>query len=362
MGQSNKVRTMAISSLNGLKAIAMILIFWWHSPIKPENPDLGARMCELLFVLSGFLVGINHWNDTLEKKSQFTSDYWKSKLIKVWPLHLLAFLIEFVLAVVFSGTGIITKKYIVNAVINLSLLQAWSNDKYLYFSFNGATWFLSALLFCYLMAPTILNRLRRYKWEMMPYAGFVILRLSIEFLNFKWGWRGIEFNYHVSPIIRFLEFGIGLSLIPVYKKTKNKLQDKKYIFIVFSAFEIVTVFMYLYCMLTFNSDWLRGYYVLAVSVLILIMSFNWGGVCQVLSIKPLQLFSSIQLEFFIIHQVIVRFFQVCLPNAITSPLLLTILLFFVTLSLSVIYKKHIENKATYVLGRLLFNIEKAISK
>lgn len=43
-----------LSSLGGIKVIAMLLLFWWHSSIPNPNVDLGARTCELLFVTSGF--------------------------------------------------------------------------------------------------------------------------------------------------------------------------------------------------------------------------------------------------------------------------------------------------------------------
>lgn len=43
-----------LSSLGGIKVIAMLLLFWWHSSIPIPNVDLGARTCELLFVTSVF--------------------------------------------------------------------------------------------------------------------------------------------------------------------------------------------------------------------------------------------------------------------------------------------------------------------
>lgn len=43
-----------IGSLAGLKVIALLLLFWWHSPIPNPNVDIGARVCEFFFVVSGF--------------------------------------------------------------------------------------------------------------------------------------------------------------------------------------------------------------------------------------------------------------------------------------------------------------------
>lgn len=49
-----------IKSLDGLKVIMLFLIFCWHTPENPGGVigkpivDIGARACEVLFVISGF--------------------------------------------------------------------------------------------------------------------------------------------------------------------------------------------------------------------------------------------------------------------------------------------------------------------
>lgn len=48
-----------IGSFVGLKAIALILVFMWHSKVPRPEMDIGARACEFLFLCSGFLVA---WN------------------------------------------------------------------------------------------------------------------------------------------------------------------------------------------------------------------------------------------------------------------------------------------------------------
>lgn len=49
-----------IESFNSLKAIMLLILFYWHSPIPRYGlGDLGARTCEFLFVISGFCVAYN---------------------------------------------------------------------------------------------------------------------------------------------------------------------------------------------------------------------------------------------------------------------------------------------------------------
>ena len=334
------------------------MIFWWHSPIKPDNPDLGARMTEIFFVLSGFLVGVNHWNDEYPDIFQSSKNYWKSKLIKIWPIHCIAFIIDCASSIIQLGSAFITQENAINAVINLSLLQAWSNNSALYFSFNGATWFLSALLFCYLLTPIAIDHLRRYKWTIIPFIIAISLRLLLELLNCKWGWNGISFNYHVSPIIRMIEFIAGLSLFPIYNKIQVMLNEKKHLFFLLSLLEILAITAYIFSIITYDVIWIRGYYILAACILVLALSFNKGIVCRILSMKPFIWFSSIQLEFYILHQAIKHLFQRCFPNAISSPLLLSIIMFLITIGLAILYKKLMRRKATRVLESMTTYIGK----
>lgn len=47
----------------------LFLIFCWHTPENPGGVigkpivDIGARACEVLFVISGFLVEYNHYHN-----------------------------------------------------------------------------------------------------------------------------------------------------------------------------------------------------------------------------------------------------------------------------------------------------------
>ena len=56
MSSSNK-----INSLAGLKAVAMLCIFWQHCVLyNTLIPDVASRAVEILFLASGFLEARNH--------------------------------------------------------------------------------------------------------------------------------------------------------------------------------------------------------------------------------------------------------------------------------------------------------------
>lgn len=41
-----------LNSFSGLKLIALMMIFWWHSDFQKPILDLGARACEFFFGFS----------------------------------------------------------------------------------------------------------------------------------------------------------------------------------------------------------------------------------------------------------------------------------------------------------------------
>lgn len=89
MTSSNAIgnRQKSINSIIGIKAIAMLLLFWWHSSIPRPTVDIGARTCEILFVVSGFLVGYNYFNRDVPATWKESIRYAAGKIIKFWPLH-----------------------------------------------------------------------------------------------------------------------------------------------------------------------------------------------------------------------------------------------------------------------------------
>ena len=75
-----------IHSLTGIKVLAMLALFWWHAPFTYHPPvDLGARMCEVFFVISGFLFAYNHWDNKIPETHEAAWSYVKKKFIKIWP-------------------------------------------------------------------------------------------------------------------------------------------------------------------------------------------------------------------------------------------------------------------------------------
>ena len=145
-----------LNGLAGLKFLAVVMIFWWHSELQSPPVDLGARMCEFFFVASGFLMAYNY---LFRKPVPATwKESWRfmgQRFLRVWPLH--AFMFVLFLAGEKLRHGLLSLREIGSAVLNLTLTQAWAWDREIVMDYNGITWFLSTLMFCYLLTPLMLK-------------------------------------------------------------------------------------------------------------------------------------------------------------------------------------------------------------
>lgn len=359
---NNASNNKRIKSINGLKAIMMLFIFYWHSPMKNPSADLGARMCEVLFVVSGFLVGYNYYDRPMPATFKQSWSYVSGKIARVWPIHLIAFLMMTVYMVRSDPQEFFSINTAYNAVVNICLLQAWSEDA---FSFNGAAWFISALLFCYYISPLLLTILKKSTRVIAStLIGCIIIRIALE-LGSQYGANVFSFNYHVSPIIRCLEFFIGMLMVPAYfelRRTIDRIASSsnithlKWITIVMTIIEFLVTAGYIFLIFRMEGKWIRGYFVLSACVLAFVYAVNKGMLSRILCLKAFSLVALIQMEFYILHQPVIRIFDSKVAMISQSTLIQTVILFFITLILSLIYSRYLKKGCTTAVARLLKKI------
>lgn len=336
---SKTIKNGRINSLTGLKVIAMLLIFWWHAPIRDPDVDLGARMCELLFVCSGFLVGYNYLRKSTGAKPTWDDSfrYLKKKFLQIWPLHAICA----VVALIFLSTApIFDGQNLVRFVLNLSLTHAWLSGTSNPFSFNGASWFISALLFCYFLSPAFCSVIKSRKKSIILLFVICGLRISMELISQIYPGQFFSISFHTFPLIRALEFFMGVLLVPIYSYICDRSQrsTNRKNFVVMTCLEIIAAISIIALMITFDKDWIRGYYVAAFLPLVLVFALDGGAVSRFLSLKPFLLFSKIQFNFYILHQVIIRLVsKYNLLHFVQSKTIKTAILFVLVLALSTLF-------------------------
>ncbi len=350
-----------VKSIVGVKAIIMFGLFWWHSWLDNPPFDLGARACEVLFVVSGFLVSYNHHGKSEDFSWKRSITYTKGKFIQMWPLHFISFLI-YILA---SQYPLFEDKiqWII-AVLNLSFLQAWFRNEAIFFSFNGASWFLSALLFCYFMTPLLQLLVKKIRNVAFFLPATVMVRLFFEYIQRR---RPEAFGYsvHVSPFIRVLEYFIGMMagilFLEMLKICERKMEEKKgACFVLASVLEIVSVGGYMYAVL-YKGAWMRGTFALLACIPVMILAFDTGIISKIMGSKPFLWFGVIQFEFYILHQSVINLTQKYVQPYVDNIWLRAVIAFVMIGVLAYLYKQFLSRPLSNILKSMLNRVENVIS-
>lgn len=141
-----------IRSFTGWRYIFAVAIFMHHYQIDGKSVLQAGRAIGVtfFFILSGFLLAYGYKKRLMTREIS-TSDFYKARAVKLYPLHILCFAAVFLLGIRNFVTADLPK-----AVLNLFLLQSWVPSPDYYMSYNAVPWFLSDELFFYLMFPFVL--------------------------------------------------------------------------------------------------------------------------------------------------------------------------------------------------------------
>ena len=141
-----------ILSLNGLRFVFAILVVLCHyilpSPFnRPIFSEGGTMAVHFFFILSGFLLTLQY-EDRIKNDNFKPVSFLLKKLSKIYPLHLLVFLLFFVWKIRIDPERILLLK---KAFFNVLLLQSYIPDTTYCYSFNFAAWYLCDLIFLYVV-------------------------------------------------------------------------------------------------------------------------------------------------------------------------------------------------------------------
>ena len=313
-----------IESFNSLKAIMLLILFYWHSPIPRYGlGDLGARTCEFLFVISGFCVAYNWEEKNIPDSFSFAMKYAKEKLYEFWPAHV----VGIILALAFLGENEYNSLSGSKLLVNVLMLQTWSNDPNIYFSYNGVSWFLSCLLFCYFCAPAF-NAIVKTKIEIKMLV-VCLLRAFLEVNNI------FCLSIHTNPVIRALEFLIGLMGFKILKKYCIKIRIEKWIA---TFIELGALFFWVGSW--WNGNGFRFLFVIESLILICVFFYERGYVCCILKkCGILKALNKIQFEFYLFHVVVISIIEKYSVSIVSSCYVRSAIEFVAVIIFAILYKK-----------------------
>ena len=191
-------------------AALMVVAYHWATQLpslRPVAPLVGHGYVAVsfFFVLSGFVLTWNHRPDTS------TLDFYRRRLARIWPLHLLTTAAAVVLL---WGAG--RAQAPTTLALTLALLHTWAPTLSTTFAYNSPSWSLSCEAFFYVLFPLLVlpaRRMRRVGPTVVVLALVVLVTTAASVLlvpgAFRWQ---LGYQLSTNPIVRLPEFVLGVLL------------------------------------------------------------------------------------------------------------------------------------------------------
>lgn len=194
-----------IETLQSLRFVFVMLIFLSHFAYKDiETFDAGGDCgVAFFFLLSGFVCALGYGQSLRDGTFCYRTFLWR-RLKKLYPLHLLCLL--FVLMVSRPALDF-------RVLANVLLLQSWVPNADWYFGCNSVAWFLSSLMFCYVVFP----------WAYRHLSVWLTLAVGVALVAVYWltPYDWVNAVLYVNPAVRFVDFYIGMLLCQWYERRRS---------------------------------------------------------------------------------------------------------------------------------------------
>ena len=251
-----------IETLQALRFIFVLMIFMSHFTYKgicafDAGGDCGVSF---FFILSGFVLSLGYGSRIREGTFSY-GRFMQRRLWKIYPLHLLCLLFFLVAS---------RSDFDLTVLFNALLLQSWVPDPNYYFSCNSVSWFLSSLLFCYLVFPFAYRRMSVWL-TLVVFSACVLTYFVVPE-------EKVNAILYVYPLVRFVDFYIGMLLCRWFERGYRVPQ----------------------------AGWLEC--LLIVCLVTALAVYPWMDVkfrkSAWLSTRPMQLLASLSMPFYMTHQML----------------------------------------------------------
>ena len=306
---------MRIQTLQSLRLVFVLLIFLSHFRYGGRGSLYGGGDCGVCFflILSGFVLSLGYGQRLREKTFSYGKFYFR-RLRKVYPLHLVCFLLFLLLQ-----WNSLSADSIKPLLANVLLVQSWRSNPDYFFSGNSVSWFLSDLLFLYLVFPFVF----RFIYWLRLRSVVIVMSLLIGFYAFVAGNMPSDSvlpDLYIYPPTRLLDFAIGISLSRFFLLLQERLGKNVSVgnkrFVRNSILECLLIAGLVFLFVidpTIDEQW--GTAVLFWTWLpVIILSFGLmetagqgGGFVSQWLLHPLLLkWGALSFEFYMVHQLVIR--------------------------------------------------------
>ncbi|MBQ3431238.1 MAG: acyltransferase [Clostridia bacterium] len=305
-----------IQSLQGWRAIMMAIVVIFHIYGINIIYGGGAEAMPFFFILSGFVLTIAYSGRLNPLTPKEEIGFVKKRLGKIYPLYICVitvFLLYLIVLSLIQHNDLHLKSRIVMYAANALIIQSWVNYDNICAGFGAGTWFVSSLVFCYILFPPVkacLEKafLRSKKWIPILFCAVLIVIGLYQFLTKRIIVENSFYFTYYFPIYRALEFIAGMLLAELFLHFKASPEGKgtiKYTIMegLIGVFFIVERIVLPHITLQEKYDWRVSTLEVAVfCALIYIFAQEKGYFSKLLSLKPFLLFADISFEVYLLHQ------------------------------------------------------------
>lgn len=211
-----------VLSLQSLRYVFLLLIFMSHFSYGEVQALYGGGDCGVcfFFILSGFVLSLGY-GKKVEERTFSHFRFLGKRLRKIYPIHLLL-LLSLATYYYLQGKEILS----LPLLANLFLVQSWIPDPTFFFSGNSVAWFLSDLLFFYLVFPFAYRLIYRLQAGKLFLLSFFLLAVYISFALLLQEEMVLPFLY-IFPLTRLIDFCIGISISRLFLWLKICREGKR---------------------------------------------------------------------------------------------------------------------------------------
>lgn len=210
-----KTNSNKIIGIDYFKIIAAVMVVLYHAAeLLPFSVDGAGVIGVSIFIqASGFCIGIGA--EKYRQSSPKTLDYLRRKVKRFYPMHCLGLLL-----VLSLNIRLRQQNRLLAFLVNLLLIQSWFPTKEFYFSYNGVSWYLSDLIFFWILTPFLIRwinrRVCRKARELMAlYGGLFFFLCLISMIGAKT--RYAHFILYIFPPVRGMEYTMAVCAGAAYK-------------------------------------------------------------------------------------------------------------------------------------------------
>ena len=290
-----------IKSLQGLRVISMLIIFMWHCGYSNFKAGIPVTF---FFILSGFLSYITYKDKKEESIVIASIDYCKIKLKRIYPIHLITFLISVPLRIkiILNNFG----KEIIVMITHLLLIQSIIPITHFYFNYNESAWYVSTLMFCYLFTQIlvkIINKIQNMNKKLFKSIFLLLVTLVVQTVLYKVfnNTKLSQWFLYISPFYRILDYFMGMLVGFIWINTRKDINFNKNIMTIFEIF--ILSFISINYIPSINIYCEVNKALLLVGVFV--FSLEGGLLSKILSNRIFIYFADFSFEFFLVHMPII---------------------------------------------------------